>query len=115
MATRLARAGASLEVADLEGRTALHLAAGCGDAAMVAHLLHLGADVNATDSVGGEASFKVRVRIRVASRVGIAKVAHLPHPGDDVDAADSVGGESQPDSPRSVPALPGDMADDALS
>ena len=53
VATRLARAGASLEVADLEGRTALHLAAGCGDAAMVAHLLHLGADVNATDSVGG--------------------------------------------------------------
>jgi len=52
--TRLARAGASLEVADLEGRTALHLAAGCGDAAMVAHLLHLSADVNATDSVGGE-------------------------------------------------------------
>ena len=55
VATRLARAGASLEAADLEGRTALHLAAGCGDAAMVAHLLHLGADVNATDSVGGAA------------------------------------------------------------
>ena len=69
VATRLARAGASLEVADLEGRTALHLAAGCGDAAMVAHLLHLGADVNATDSVGGEA--------RVRTRICIATVAHL--------------------------------------
>lgn len=57
VATRLVRAGASLEVVDLEGRTALHLAAGCGDAAMVAHLLHLGADVNATDSVGGETAW----------------------------------------------------------
>ena len=53
-ATQLVRAGASMEAADLEGRTALHLAAGCGDAAMVSHLLHLGADVNAVDSVGGE-------------------------------------------------------------
>ncbi len=54
VATRLVRAGASMEAADLEGRTALHLAAGCGDAAMVSHLLHLGAHVNAVDSVGGE-------------------------------------------------------------
>ena len=53
VATRLVQAGASMEAADLEGRTALHLAAGCGDAAMVSHLLHLGADVNAVDSVGG--------------------------------------------------------------
>ncbi len=38
---------------DAEGRTALHLAAGCGDRPMVAKLVQLGTDVNCRDSVGG--------------------------------------------------------------
>lgn len=49
----LVDAGADMEAFDCEGRTALHLAAGCGDCAMTLRLLELGAQVNARDSVGG--------------------------------------------------------------
>ena len=49
----LVEAGADMEAFDCEGRTALHLAAGCGDCAMTLRLLELGAQVNARDSVGG--------------------------------------------------------------
>lgn len=53
MAARLTELGADLDAVDAEGRTALHLAAGCGDRTMVLQLVDLGADVNARDSVGG--------------------------------------------------------------
>jgi len=42
-----------VDARDSEGRTALHLAAGCGDGAMVLQLVKLGSDVNCKDSVGG--------------------------------------------------------------
>ena len=45
-----------VDARDAEGRTALHLAAGCGDAAMVLQLVQLGSDVNCRDSVGGRSS-----------------------------------------------------------
>lgn len=43
-----------VDARDAEGRTALHLAAGCGDASMVLQLVQLGSHVNCRDSVGGE-------------------------------------------------------------
>ena len=45
-----------VDARDAEGRTALHLAAGCGDSAMVLQLVQLGSDVNCRDSVGGRLS-----------------------------------------------------------
>ncbi|KAK9826780.1 hypothetical protein WJX81_008505 [Elliptochloris bilobata] len=53
VAERLVQLGAQPSAVDAEGRTALHLAAGCGDGAMVAKLVALGTDVNCRDSVGG--------------------------------------------------------------
>lgn len=38
--------GADLGATDNEGRTALHLAAGCGDRSMTLLLVDLGADIN---------------------------------------------------------------------
>jgi Ankyrin repeat len=59
VAARLTRLGAGLDAMDAEGRTALHLAAGCGDRAMVLQLVELGSDVNSRDSVGGEDALNV--------------------------------------------------------
>lgn len=42
-----------VDARDAEGRTALHLAAGCGDSAMVLQLVSLAGYVNCRDSVGG--------------------------------------------------------------
>ena len=56
VAQKLAELGAKLEGRDAEGRTALHLAAGCGDRAMVLKLIEIGADVNCHDGVGGASS-----------------------------------------------------------
>lgn len=53
VASRLVELGAELGARDSEGRTALHLAAGCGDKAMTLLLVEIGADVNCRDSVGG--------------------------------------------------------------
>jgi Ankyrin repeats (many copies) len=53
VAERLVQLGASVSAVDSEGRTALHLAASCGDGAMVLRLVELGADVNCKDFVGG--------------------------------------------------------------
>lgn len=50
---KLVELGGDLHAVDNEGRTALHLASGCGDKAMVLKLVELGSDVNARDSVGG--------------------------------------------------------------
>ena len=54
VAERLVQLGAEVSAQDAEGRTALHLAAGCGDKAMVLKLVQLGTDINCRDSVGGE-------------------------------------------------------------
>ena len=54
VAARLVQLGACVAAQDAEGRTALHLAAGCGDRAMVLKLVQLGTDVNCRDSVGGD-------------------------------------------------------------
>ena len=53
VAERLVALGAPVAATDAEGRTALHLAAGCGDKPMVLKLVELGTDVNCRDSVGG--------------------------------------------------------------
>lgn len=53
VAERLVQLGAAVGSRDAEGRTALHLAAGCGDKAMVLKLVALGTDINCRDSVGG--------------------------------------------------------------
>ncbi|CAL8467651.1 g7189 [Coccomyxa elongata] len=53
VAERLVQLGAAVGARDAEGRTALHLAAGCGDKAMVLKLVALGTDINCRDSVGG--------------------------------------------------------------
>ena len=53
VAAALVDLGADVYAVDNEGRTALHLAAGCGDKSMVARLVELGSDVGAKDSVGG--------------------------------------------------------------
>lgn len=55
VAEKLVDLGAGIGARDNEGRTALHLAAGCGDMLMVHKLVELGADVNSKDSVGGTA------------------------------------------------------------
>eukprot|EP00873_Tetraselmis_striata_P035024 jgi/Tetstr1/455288/TSEL_042124.t1 len=47
--------GAGVSAVDNEGRTALHLAAGCGDRDMVKKLVELGGDINALDHMGGTA------------------------------------------------------------
>ena len=52
---KLVSLGADLHSTDNEGRTALHLAAGCGDKTMVLRLIDVGTDVNCRDSVGGTA------------------------------------------------------------
>ncbi len=54
VAERLVKLGADVAARDMEGRTALHLAAGCGDKNMVVRLVALGTHVNCKDSVGGE-------------------------------------------------------------
>lgn len=54
VAERLVKLGADVAAHDMEGRTALHLAAGCGDKTMVVRLVALGVDVNCKDSVGGQ-------------------------------------------------------------
>lgn len=59
----LVELGADVHAIDNEGRTALHLAAGCGDKAMVAQLVELGSDVAARDSVGGACLCCPRVHI----------------------------------------------------
>eukprot|EP00803_Ostreobium_quekettii_P005725 evm.model.scf_27.14 EVM.evm.TU.scf_27.14 scf_27:99754-108258(-) len=53
VAEKMVDLGAYIAAKDNEGRTALHLAAGCGDRAMVIKLVDLGADINCKDSVGG--------------------------------------------------------------
>ncbi|KAA6429353.1 MAG: hypothetical protein FRX49_00747 [Trebouxia sp. A1-2] len=53
VAERLVKLGADVAARDMEGRTALHLAAGCGDKNMVVRLVALGTHVNCKDSVGG--------------------------------------------------------------
>ena len=53
VAERLVQLGADVAARDMEGRTALHLAAGCGDKHMVVRLVALGTHVNCKDSVGG--------------------------------------------------------------
>lgn len=53
VAERLVKLGADVAARDMEGRTALHLAAGCGDKHMVVRLVALGTHVNCKDSVGG--------------------------------------------------------------
>jgi ankyrin repeat protein len=52
---KLVELGASVSATDSEGRTAMHLAAGCGDQEMVLKLLKLGTDINCRDTVGGDA------------------------------------------------------------
>lgn len=54
VAAALVDLGADVHAVDNEGRTALHLAAGCGDKPMVAQLVELGSEVGAKDSVGGK-------------------------------------------------------------
>ena len=53
VAERLVKLGGDVAARDMEGRTALHLAAGCGDKHMVVRLVALGTHVNCKDSVGG--------------------------------------------------------------
>ena len=53
VAERLVKLGGDVAAQDMEGRTALHLAAGCGDKNMVVRLVALGTHVNCKDSVGG--------------------------------------------------------------
>lgn len=59
VAERLVQLGAAVGARDAEGRTALHLAAGCGDKAMVLKLVALGTDINCRDSVGGALKFSL--------------------------------------------------------
>ena len=66
VAERLVKLGADVAARDMEGRTALHLAAGCGDKNMVVRLVALGTHVNCKDSVGGE-------------RISCRSIAHAQH------------------------------------
>ena len=66
----LVRHGADVNARDEDGRSALHLAAGAGDVAMVAKLAELGIDVNGKDNVGGR-----RELLSVQTRLGCADMA----------------------------------------
>eukprot|EP00884_Botryococcus_braunii_P018115 jgi/Botrbrau1/4988/Bobra.0396s0014.1 len=71
---RLVQLGAALSAVDSEGRTALHLAAGCGDEAMVLKLLELGTDINCMDSVGGTAMHHAAVAKKMDIMMMLARL-----------------------------------------
>ena len=81
--------GSELQATDNEGRTALHLAAGCGDKNMALKLVELGADINSRDSVGGETGGRCWLAWRSAVALRLVGL------GAGVNSRDSVRGETR--------------------
>lgn len=72
--------GAGVSAVDNEGRTALHLAAGCGDRDMVKKLVELGGDINALDHMGGAAPLPPPPKTTDPTPHSLPRVCPQPRP-----------------------------------
>lgn len=77
--------------ATIDGRVPLHAAAACGFAAVVAHLLEQGVDVNMTDHFGNTAAHVIGTARNVSASNCVAVLKVLLNAGADVNVSNTLG------------------------